>query len=45
MQRLPLCDGQSTTLVVDGKRVGAELEGSYLFLDDIGSGTHVLTYG
>jgi alpha-L-rhamnosidase len=42
---LPLRRGQSPTLVVDGKSVEGELEGSYLFLDNIGSGTHVLAYG
>jgi alpha-L-rhamnosidase len=42
---LPLRRGQSTTVVIDGKRVKGEPEGSYLFLDDIDSGTHVLTYG
>jgi len=36
---------QSTMLVVDGKRVAAELEGSTLFVDNIDFGTHVLTYG
>jgi alpha-L-rhamnosidase len=42
---LPLRHRQSTMLVVDGKRVAAEREGSHLFLDNIESGAHVLTYG
>ena len=39
---LPLHDGQSTTLVVDGKTLEAERDGKYLFLDDLGPGTHIL---
>ena len=42
---LPVRHGQSTTLVLDGKRIEAEREGDFLFLDPIGSGTHVLAYG
>jgi hypothetical protein len=42
---LPLRHRPSTMLVLDGKRAEAELEGSYLFLDNIDPGTHVLIYG
>ncbi len=40
---LPRHDKQSTTLIVDGKKVEGKLEYEYLFLDSIGSGTHALT--
>ena len=40
---LPQGDKQSTTLVVDGKKVRAELDGGYLFVDGIGSGSHIFT--
>lgn len=39
---LPRHDSQSTTILVDGKKVTAELQGDTLFLDNLGSGTHVL---
>jgi hypothetical protein len=41
---LPRCDKQSTTLAVDGRPVEADVDGEYLFCDNIRSGTHVLTY-
>ena len=41
---LPVRHRESTTLVLDGKQAVARLEGGYLFLDNIGSGIHVLTY-
>jgi hypothetical protein len=41
---LPMRDRQSTTLVVDGKRTEAELEGNTLFVDNVGAGTHVFAY-
>jgi hypothetical protein len=40
---LPRRDKQSTTLIVDRMKVEGKLECEYLFLDSIGSGTHVLT--
>lgn len=39
---LPQKDKHSGLLVFDGKKVNAELEGGYLFVDGIGSGSHVL---
>ncbi len=39
---LPQIDKQSTTLVVDGKKVKAELQDGYLFVNGIGSGAHIL---
>jgi hypothetical protein len=39
---LPQSDKQSTSLVVDGKKVKAKLDGGYLFVDGIGSGAHTL---
>ena len=42
---LPCRDKESRTLVVDGKKVEAELERDYLLCDNLGHGTHVLTYG
>ena len=41
---LPQSDTQSKILTVDGKRVNAEVQGGYLFVDGIGSGSHVLTH-
>jgi hypothetical protein len=41
---LPVRDRQSPALVLDGKRAEAKQEGNFLFLDNIESGTHVLTY-
>ena len=40
---LPRRDSTSTTVVIDGKKVEAELEGDTLFLDGIGSGDHVFS--
>jgi len=40
---LPQGDKQSSTLVVDGKKVKAELDGGYLFVDGLGSGSHIFT--
>jgi alpha-L-rhamnosidase len=42
---LPQSDPASTTLVVDGKQTEATLQDGTLFVDGIGSGTHVLTCG
>ena len=39
---LPQRDKQSTTLIVDGRKVEGRLENEYLFLDSIGHGTRVL---
>ncbi len=39
---LPQRDRQTTTLVVNGEIVEAERENGYLFIDNIGSGHHVL---
>ena len=39
---LPRRDVQSTTVTLDGQKVTAEPQGDTLFLDDVGSGTHVL---
>lgn len=41
---LPARSGQSTMLLVDGKRVDAKLEGRYLFVDNIDPGAHILTF-
>jgi alpha-L-rhamnosidase len=40
---LPRRDKALRYLVVDGKKVDAELEREYLFCDDLGQGPHVLT--
>ena len=40
---LPRRGSTSTTVVVDGKKVEAELEGDTFFLDGIGSGDHVFS--
>jgi hypothetical protein len=40
---LPQSDKKSKTLIVDGKKVKAQLENGYLFVDKIGSGIHTLT--
>jgi hypothetical protein len=42
---VPARHKQSTTLIFDGKQEAWEREGDFLFLDHIGSGTHVLAYG
>jgi hypothetical protein len=42
---LPARDRRSPALALDSKRIEAEREGNVLFLDNVGSGTHVLTYG
>lgn len=42
---LPRRDKDLSSLVVDGKKVEAELECDYLLYDNLGHGTHVLTYG
>jgi hypothetical protein len=39
---LPQKNKQSTSLVVDGKKVDAQYQDGYLFVDGIGSGTHTL---
>ena len=39
---VPRRDKQSRMLVVNGKKVEAVLEDEYLFLEDIGSGSHLL---
>ena len=39
---LPQRDRQTTTLVVNGETVEAELKNGYLFIDNIRSGHHVL---
>ena len=38
---VPQMNKRSTTLLVDGKKVEADLRDGYLFVDGIGSGTHV----
>jgi alpha-L-rhamnosidase len=40
---LPQKNRRSMTLLVDGKKANAELQGGYLFVNEIGSGSHVLT--
>jgi hypothetical protein len=40
----PLRDKQSTTLAIDGRKVEARPEDGYVFLDDIRSGTHLISY-
>ena len=42
---LPCRDKESRTLVVDGKKVEAQLECGYLLYDNLSKGTHVLTNG
>lgn len=39
---LPQRDKSSQTIIVDGKPMDAEVEGDFLFVDGIGSGSHVL---
>ena len=39
---IPLKEGPSTIVLVDGKKQKAEACGGYLFMDGIGSGDHVL---
>ena len=39
---LPQINKQSTTLLVDGKKVEGDLQDGYIFVDEIGSGTHLL---
>jgi alpha-L-rhamnosidase len=41
---LPRRDKDVRSLVVDGKKVEAELECDYLLYDDLGHGTHVVTF-
>lgn len=40
---LPRRDEQPATVLVDGKKVKAQVAGEYLFVDGIGSGKHVLS--
>ena len=39
---LPQINKRSTTLLVDGKKIKGDLRDEYLFVDGIGSGTHML---
>lgn len=43
--RLPQSDRALGSLVVDGKKVEAQLEGGSLYYDNLGSGFHVLAWG
>jgi alpha-L-fucosidase 2 len=40
---LPRGNNQSKILAIDGKKVKAQLQGEHLFVDEIGSGSHILT--
>ena len=40
---VPQRSPQSTTIVVDGKKMDGDSHGGYLFVNDIGSGIHVLS--
>lgn len=42
---LPCRDKEFNPLVVDGKRVETELKCNFMHYDDLGPGTHILTYG
>ena len=42
---LPQSDRALGSLVVDGKKVEAQLEGGSLYYDNLGSGFHVLAWG
>jgi hypothetical protein len=39
---LPLRDRKSATLLLNGQKVEAHLEGSFLFLNEVKPGTHLL---